>query len=152
MANSQEGSAAMSDNNGKLLFYTNGVSVQNRKHEIMVNGSGLEGDLSSTNNAVIVPMPGNDSSYYLFTIGSAREEVSVFSYSIIDMKGDGSFGAVTQKNILIEDTVLEKLAAIRHCNNRDVWIVMQKWNTDEYHAYLLTAAGLNPTPESVILG
>ncbi len=146
MANSQEGSAAMSDNNGKLLFYTNGVSVQNRKHEIMVNGSGLEGDLSSTNNAVIVPMPGNDSSYYLFTIGSAREEVSVFSYSIIDMKGDGSFGAVTQKNILIEDTVLEKLAAIRHCNNRDVWIVMQKWNTDEYHAYLLTAAGLNPTP------
>lgn len=145
-ANSVEGSASMSDINGRLLFYTNGVFVQNRKHETMLNGLGLRGELSSTNNTVIVPMPGNDSMYYLFTIGSAREEVPVFSYNIIDMKGDGGFGAVVQKNLPIEDTVLEKLAAIRHCNNRDVWIVIQKWNTDEYHAYLLTAAGLNPTP------
>jgi hypothetical protein len=46
-ANSREGSAAMSDNNGKLLFYTNGKIVQNRKHETMPNGSGLMGELSS---------------------------------------------------------------------------------------------------------
>jgi len=142
-ANSQEGSAAMSDNNGKLLFYTNGKIVQNRKQLTMPNGAGLSGDLSSTNNAVIVPMPGNDSMYYLFTIGSAREEVPVFAYNIIDMKADGGFGDIVVKNIILEDTVLEKLAAIRHCNNRDVWIVIPKWNTDEYHAYLLTASGLS---------
>ncbi len=145
-ANSQEGSAAMSDNNGKLLFYTNGKSVQNRKQEMMVNGGGLKGDLSSTNNTVIVPLPGNDSVYYLFTIGSAREEFPQFSYSIIDMKADGGFGAVTQKNVFIEDGTLEKLAAIRHCNNRDFWVVIRKWQTDEYHTYLLTASGLNPVP------
>lgn len=145
-ANSREGSAAMSDNNGQLLFYTNGVTVQNRKHNIMFNGSGIRGELSSTNNTVIVPMPGNDSSYYLFTIGSAFEEVSSFMYNIIDMKKDSGLGAVVVKNTVVEDTVLEKLAAIRHCNNRDVWIVIQKWNTDEYHAYLLTSSGLNTTP------
>jgi gliding motility-associated-like protein len=145
-ANSQEGSATMSDNNGKLLFYTNGIIVQNKKHETMVNGFGLRGQLSSTNNTVIVPMPGNDSMYYLFTIGSAFEEVPVFSYNIIDLKGDGGLGAVVVKNVLIEDTVLEKLTAVRHCNNRDVWIVIQNWNTDEYHSYLLTSSGLNPTP------
>lgn len=145
-ANSQEGSAVMSDNNGKLLFYTNGKIVQNRKHLTMPNGAGLLGDLSSTCNTVIVPMPGNDSMYYLFAIGSAREEVPVFSYNIIDMKDDGGFGDVVVKNIIVEDTVLEKMTAIRHCNNRDVWIVIQKWNTDEYHAYLLTASGLSSTP------
>ncbi len=145
-ANSQEGSAAMSDNNGRLLFYTNGSIVQNRKHLTMLNGTGLKGDLSSTNNTVIVPMPGYDSMYYLFAIGSAREELSRFTYNIIDMKADGGYGEVIVKNAFIEDTVLEKLAAIRHCNNRDIWIVIQKWNTDEYHAYLLTSFGLNPTP------
>jgi gliding motility-associated-like protein len=145
-ANSREGSAVMSDNNGKLLFYTNGIVVQNRKHETMPNGSGILGELSSTNNAVIVPMPGNDSMYYLFAIGSAFQEEPVFSYNVIDMKGDGGFGSVVTKNVIVLDTVLEKIAAIRHCNNRDMWIVIHKWNSDRFYTYLLTAAGLNPVP------
>lgn len=145
-ANSQEGSASMSDNNGRLLFYTNGVTVINRKHELMLNGGFIGGDFSSTDNVVIVPMPGNDSLYYLFTVGSAFEEEPVFSYSIVDMRADASFGAVTVKRNLIADTVLEKIGAVRHCNKKDVWIVVRKWNTDEYHAYLLTAAGLSPAP------
>ncbi|MEO6254601.1 MAG: gliding motility-associated C-terminal domain-containing protein [Ferruginibacter sp.] len=145
-ANSLEGSATMSDNNGKLLFYTNGLYVQNRNHVNMVNGTGLRGELSSTNNTVIVPMPGNDSMYYLFTIGSATIEFPSFSYNIIDMKADNGFGAVILKNALIEDDVLEKVAAIRHCNKRDVWLVIQKFNSDKYYTYLLTSAGLNPVP------
>jgi gliding motility-associated-like protein len=145
-ANSQEGSAAISDNNGRLLFYSNGIVLHNRKHERMLNGNNLFGDLSSTNNVVIVPAPGQDSMYYVFTIGSAREEVPVFSYSVVDMKGDGGFGEVVQKNVFLSDTSLEKLAAVRHCNNRDVWIVIHKWKTDTYWAYLLTDAGVNPTP------
>ncbi len=145
-ANSTEGSSSMSDNNGKLLFYSNGISIQNRKHETMLNGNFLNGDLSSTSNSVIVPMPGNDSMYYLFTIGSARQETPVLSYNVIDMKGDGGFGNVVQKNIFIADTSLEKLAAIRHCNNRDIWIVTRKWKTDQFFAYLLTSGGLNSIP------
>lgn len=144
--NSQEGSAVMSDNNGKLLFYTNGVTVMNRKHEVMQNGNFVKGELSSTDNIIIVPLPANDSVYYLFTTGSAFEETPGFSYSIIDMKADVGFGAITVKNNFIEDTVLEKLAAVRHCNKKDFWIVVRKWDTDEYHSYLLTAAGLNPVP------
>ena len=145
-ANSQEGSSVMSDNNGKLLFYTNGVTVLNRKHTIMPNGNFIGGELSSTDNVVSVPLPGNDSIYYLFTVGSAFEERPVFSYSIIDMKADGGFGDIIVKNIFIADTVLEKLAAIRHCNKKDFWIVVHKWNTDIYYSYLLTASGLNPVP------
>jgi len=145
-ANSQEGSSVMSDNNGKLIFYTNGVAVLNRKHAIMPNGDFIKGELSSTDNAVSVPMPGNDSIYYLFTVGSAFEEAPAFSYSVIDMKADGGFGDVIVKNNFIADTVLEKLAAIRHCNKKDFWIVVHKWNTDMYYSYLLTASGLNPVP------
>lgn len=38
-----EGSSTMSDLNGNLLFYTNGVSVWNSQHQLMDNGSGLFG-------------------------------------------------------------------------------------------------------------
>jgi gliding motility-associated-like protein len=144
--NSFEGSSTMNDNNGRLLFYTNGLYVQNRKHETMLNGTGLQGELSSTNNTVIVPMPGNDSIYYLFTIGSAAIDPSILHYNVIDMRGDGGFGEVVVKNAVVENDVLEKLAAIRHCNKRDVWIVIQKWNTDNYYSYLLTSTGLDPVP------
>src|SRR5882672_9535442 len=71
---SLEGCAVISDNNGKLLFYTNGIQVINRKHSLMINGDSLKGDLSSTNNAVVVPLPSNDSIYYLFTIGAQSQQ------------------------------------------------------------------------------
>ncbi len=145
-ANSQEGSSTMSDNNGRLLFYTNGKTIMNRKHEVMLNGSFIRGEVSSTDNTITVPLPGNDSVYYLFTVGSAQEEIPFFSFSIIDMKGDGGFGAVTVKNNFVADTVMEKLAAIRHCNKKDFWIVVRKWDTDAYYSYLLTSAGFSGSP------
>ena len=134
ISNSQEGSAAISDHNGSLLFYTNGGFIANRKHVSMKNGGGLLGDLSSTDNTVIVPVPGNDSIYYLFTIGSAFQADKGLRYNIINMKGDTGFGEVVSKNILLEASAFEKLAAVKHCNKKDVWIMIHKWDSDEYYA------------------
>lgn len=145
-ASSFEGSSSVCDNNGRLLFYTNGRVIMNRQHIQMRNGTFLGGHQSSTNNTLIVPLPGNDSIYYVFTTGAALQETHEFQYNIVNMKGDAGLGEVTMGNILIEDVIFEKLAGIRHCNKKDAWIVVHKWNSDEYHSYLLTAAGLNPTP------
>ena len=144
-ANSQEGCATVSDNNGKLLFYTNGLVVINRKHEIMLNGNGLRGDLSSTDNTIIVPLPDNDSIYYLFTVGATAQLNKGLRYNIINMKGDGGFGEVIEKNTFVEEAY-EKLAAVRHCNKKDIWIVIRRWESDEYDAYLLTASGFDINP------
>jgi hypothetical protein len=56
-----EGTAVMCDDNGDLLFYTDGVSVWNKNHSVMSNGTGLDGDYSSSQSALIVPQPGSDS-------------------------------------------------------------------------------------------
>ncbi len=56
-----EGCSSISDNNGNLLFYTDGMTVYNKLHQTMTNGSGLYGGGSSTQAAAIVPQPGNDS-------------------------------------------------------------------------------------------
>lgn len=143
---SYEGFATISDRDGKLLFYSNGITIYNRQHAVMKNGEFIAGDMSSTNNAVIIPMPGNDSIYYIFTTGAALKETRLLSYSKINIKADNGNGEVTDKNILIEETIFEKIAAVKHCNKKDAWIVVHKWQSDEYHSYLLTSAGLGPAP------
>ncbi len=142
----QEGCAIYNDGSGKTLFYTNGISITNRKNEIMKNGISIFGDLSSTNNTVIVPLPGSENIFYLFTIGAAGQSNKGFRYSIIDMGKDSGFGEVVQKNILIDNRAFEKLAAVRHCNNKDVWVTIRISETDEYQTFLVNSSGLNGTP------
>jgi hypothetical protein len=50
-----EGVATISDANGNLLFYTDGRTIRNKLHQLMPNGSGLFGNISATQSAVIVP-------------------------------------------------------------------------------------------------
>jgi hypothetical protein len=59
-----EGCATISDELGNLLFYTDGRTVYDRNHKIMPNGNyvagtGLFGDPSSTQSAIIVPKLGD---------------------------------------------------------------------------------------------
>lgn len=145
-AAASEGCATIADNNGRLLFYTNGQKIISRKGVEMKNGAGLLGDISSTDNTVIIPMPGNDSIYYVFTIGAAFQQNRGLRYSIINIKQDGGYGEVTEKNSLLESNTFEKLAAVRHCNKKDVWIVVRRWNSGEYLAFKLSAAGIDVNP------
>src|SRR5215467_3806249 len=61
-----EGCSSISDADGNLLFYTNGLTVWNKNHEIMMNGDGLHGNSSAT-QCLIVKMPDATSIYYIFT-------------------------------------------------------------------------------------
>jgi hypothetical protein len=93
----------------------------------------------STDNTIIVPNPGNDSIFYLFTIGAAYKLNKGFRYTVINMSGDGGFGEVIDKNVILESAAFEKIAAVRHCNNKDVWVVIHKWDSDIYLSYLVTS-------------
>lgn len=138
-----EGSASICDKAGNLLFYTDGNRVLDRNRINMPNGFGLFGDLSSTNNCVIVPSPVNPDLYYIFTTGGALQEDQAFAYSIVDMTKNGGFGDVITKNVILEMDVFEKLAAVSQCDTKNTWIIVRKWNTDEYHAYQLSPSGLS---------
>lgn len=66
--NTLEGCASISNDEGQLLFYTDGTTVYNRSGNIMENGTGLLGDQSSTQSAIIIPQPLSTTVYYIFTV------------------------------------------------------------------------------------
>lgn len=138
-----EGTAAMADATGKLRFFTNGVDVYDSTKTIMPNGAGLMGDVSTTQSALIVPNPASAVQYYIFTAGA--DGAGDFRYSIVDMTLNGGLGdvMVANKNILLTDSITEKIAAVRDGAN-GIWIVTHKWGTNQFYSYHLTTGGLAP--------
>ncbi len=143
--NQDEGCAVMSDNNGNLLFFTDGVSVWNRNLVKMPNGTGLKGNSSTTQSALIVPEPGNCNVYYIFT-APAQDTTIPLCYNVVDMALDGGLGDVSSKNIPLHTPVTERLTGTLQSNGEDYWIVAQAYGSNEFLAYSVTSAGVNTTP------
>lgn len=143
--NNIEGVASVCDNSGNLLFYTDGVYVFNSTHNIMANGSGLFGNGSTTQSAMIVKQPGNNSIYYIFTL-SLSNSTNGARYSIVDMSLAAGLGSVTILNSPLYAPTCEKQVAVRHCNGKDVWIMSHHYGSAEFRAYLLTSTGLSANP------
>src|SRR5687768_6513891 len=148
-----EGTASIADPAGNLLFYTNGAFVWNREHDIMPNGFDLTGGESSTQAALIVPLPGSCTEYYLFTTEDHYTNGGM-AYSIVDMCLDDGKGDVIagSKNILVHDHTAEKLTAVLHPNGKDIWIITHKMSSNEFLVYLLTEDGLNTSPVVSAIG
>ena len=144
MTNTTEGSAAISDDAGNLLFYTDGVTVWNQSQNIMVNGTGLHGGISSTQSALILPQPGSDSLYYIFNAGEYGS--NGFEYSVVDMSLQSGEGEVILKNVSVLTGVTEKLTAAKHANGTDYWIITHDVYNNRFYACLFDNTGLNATP------
>ncbi len=143
--NTVEGCATISDANGNLLFYTDGIKVWNKFNLVMQNGTGLFGDPSSTQSGVIIPQPGNDSIYYVFTIDNEIGSKGL-CYSIVNMNHNGGLGELILKNVNILASANEKITAVRHFNKTDIWVITRQFNSDKYFAWLVTNTGVSPTP------
>ena len=124
-----EGVASFSDSLGHLLFYTDGQTIWNREHQVMVNGDNLIGNHGSTESAIIVPWPESNGKYYVFVVDENGK--GPLSYSVVDMTLDDGRGAVTaDKNIILEDLVVEKVTAIRHTNQKAFWLLTRVTGSD----------------------
>jgi PKD repeat protein len=147
-----EGCSSISDTNGMLLFYSNGINVWNRNHVIMSNGSGLAGHLSSTTSCHIVPQP-DGNLYYIFTTDAVENNLANgLRYSIVDMSANGGLGSVISKNNLLLQFSCEKITSVYHNNGTDLWVMAHGFGNNTFFAYLLTGAGLNTTPVQTSIG
>lgn len=137
-----EGCSVMSDASGNLLFYTDGVTVVNKNHVTMANGTGLMGGISSTQAALIVPQPGSNGIYYIFTTDDYGG-TNGLRYSIVDMNLASGVGSVTVKNALLLNPSTEKVTAVKDPFNNRYWIAAHEWGTNNFYAYELSSTGIS---------
>ncbi len=148
--------ATIADNNGNFLMSSNGVWIANALNDTMMNGSGLNPSWDVTahpngllifNGNVFLPFPGDSDKYLLVheaKLGQFSIDPSRVYYSVIDITLDGGLGAVVQKNdTILEDTLSWGLAACKHANGRDWWVVAVHDGNPLVNKMLFTPDGLN---------
>lgn len=138
---SPEGCATISDLNGDLLFYTNGSTVWNKEHNIMLNGDNIGGDSTAAQSAMIVPFTGDNTLFYIFT---TEEVYGDFSFqgkmSIVDIKGDTARGEVMVKNIPIIECSTERITATGFVGTPI--LMAHEYGNNSFRAYQISDLGL----------
>jgi len=137
-----------------LLFYSDGTTIWNKNHQAMKFGTGLLGHSSSTQSAMVIPRPQNDSEYYIFTVGSGSAGGEPgFNYYTIDMNGDGGLGEVTNGPIDLTEgranSWSEKVAAIKGDDCNTYWVISYVQN--EFFSYKVTSSGVAASPVKTVI-
>lgn len=169
-----EGVASVCDPvTGDLLFYTNGETIWNANHMPMSNGTGLFGNgdaLSTRQGALIVPFPGDENKYYVFSLNNVDQTNTGVTQSFLNNGGDTVRGSLfysvvnmdlaagqgevvsNQKNILLDSTLLGEVMIAIPGTCENIWVLVHSAgepllaSSPQYKAYEVTAAGVNLTP------
>lgn len=144
-----EGVASISDQNGNLLFYTDGVSIWDWQHTVISNS--LMGHQSSTNSAFIVPVPSAANAFYLFTLDAMQNGLdNGLRYSVVHACREEGVVMLTM-NQLLSLNMTEKMTAIHHSNGHDYWLVAHEFGTDVFKVFLIDDQGISLT-DSIACG
>lgn len=144
LLSTREGCASICNSSGDLLFYTDGITVWDKDQASMPNGTGLWGDPSSSQSAIIVPLPQSNHIYYIFTIDAVGGSKGL-AYSIVDMSLNAGLGALVSKNNPLLSYTYEKLSAVSD-NANGFWVITRRPSSGEFYSYHLTETGVDITP------
>jgi len=154
-----------SDSLGYLLFYTNGISIQHRQHNLMENGDSL--NLSGfwyefekdgypvAGGARAIPAPGLQNQYYLFSMGGRYEPALVqivlapLWYSRIDMNQNNGLGRVVEKNKVLLDVPINEFVIAKHGNGRDWWVLAPHLSKNIFYTFYVGPGGITGPFEQV---
>jgi hypothetical protein len=111
----------------------------------MPNGDSLKGFLRCTQNSLIVPLPGSSRYFYVFM---PNVTPNGFYYSIVDICRDDGYGDIipSKKNIpLMPGIGTEKVAAVRHANGQDYWVLTHQRYSNKFFSFRLSPNGIIDT-------
>jgi len=154
--------AAISDEEGRMLFYSNGRGVFTPDHQLMPNGTGInDGEWADifwdypqygfpgAQDIFILPDPGYQHGYYLIHKAPFYRPneltLTEIRMSYVDMSHDFGKGDVVFKNEYFytgHHLMASYLTAIRHQNQKDWWIIQPKVNDSTFLTFLLDETGI----------
>jgi hypothetical protein len=144
--------SGLSASDDSWFVYTNGSAVCNKNNDTLINGFDLSpgGDdnwrilgLNFATAAVILPAQNYSSFLYLLHQNKIGGSPAVRSlqlyYSKIDPTATGGGNVYLKNQVLIDDTIeIGGLVPCRHANGRDWWVLVRKFNSNQYYTILVT--------------
>lgn len=155
--------AYICDKNGQMRLLSNGCKTFNSQGKVVQGGDSLNfpGSVWVDNcrweyegfpGMLAMPRPGREGHYVLFHYHYDDpypntldvEAAEDLLYTEIDMTVNGGLGRVGRKNVpLSRDTFADNLAAVRHGNGRDWWVVaFSSLPGDKVSLHLLAPEGI----------
>ncbi|MFT6865443.1 MAG: gliding motility-associated-like protein [Cyclobacteriaceae bacterium] len=145
---SPDGCASISDINGDLLFYTNGSTVWNKEHKVMVNGTKIGGDSTAAQSALIIPFADDDTFFYIFTTEKVYGDDSIrLKYSIVDIKEDTARGEVVKKDVTLVNSSTERVTA---SGFDSPFLLTHEFGNNNFRVYSISADGISAASHSSI--
>ena len=136
----EQGCATVSDDNGDLLFYTNGETIWDSEHNEMANGTNLGGSQAASQGVLAVAHGVDPSLYYIFLSEDESSTSKSFKYALVDLKLNNGLGDVVLKNRKIYSENLEKIAAVGADNTI---VLTHELGTNNFRAFDVNAQGIN---------
>jgi gliding motility-associated-like protein len=149
-----EGTSSISDQRGKLLFYTDGIVIYDRDGELMatrppiVQNDSLRGSGQSTQSALIVPQPsckGCETVYYVFTTQDINDTTRLLTYSVVDMRGNGGKGELIELNTEVFQGTTERLTSTKNPTDSTYWVITHDFGSNRFRVFQMTPNGLVPS-------
>ncbi|MBL7856093.1 MAG: gliding motility-associated C-terminal domain-containing protein [Cyclobacteriaceae bacterium] len=146
--NSPEGSATISDRNGQVIFSTDGQHVYDRTGTDITplpNPPGLGGEPGATQSSIIIPVPGDETLYYIFTTQEVQgANTYELRYSLFDLKLNNGLGGILEHNILLFARSTERITSDGN------WLIAHEYGNNSFRAYQITSLGIsNPVISSI---
>lgn len=136
------GTTTISDQAGQVLFYTDGKSVWDLNGDLMENGEDIGGDNSSSQGVIAVPVPGEETLFYLFTSQLSANGTNEAKYSLVDIKSENDTGVgnvVTKDNFLFSPST-EHTAALDAGDT--TWVMYHELGNNTFRAYPVSSQGI----------
>lgn len=143
--NAPEGSSVICDRNGNMILSTDGYSIFDKLNNDITPAGGIGGQKTSTQSALIMPTPGDETRYYIFTTeeipGTGSFELR---YSIFDRMLNNGLGGLAQHNQLLFAKSTERITGNAN------WLIAHEFGNNSFRAYPTSKQGLgNPVISSV---
>jgi hypothetical protein len=151
----------INDNNGNLIFYSDGYQVMNKNYQLMANGNNFNhGTFADPyinnldgypiqNCAVIIPFVNDTNKYYMFYenaeyFDNGTPVPNKMQYLVVDKNLNNGLGDVTIKDQIVnqgDSLMAGNLYAIKHGNGKDWWVIYRRYRSNQFYMVLVDSAG-----------
>jgi large repetitive protein len=148
-----EGTSVISDRNGQVIFSTDGQSIFIRDPADPTafvditpapNPPGLGGENTSSQSALIMPVPGDETLFYIFTTQDIGNGVHQLKYSLFDKKLNNGQGGLAEYDQLLFTRSTERITG------NDNWLIAHEFGNNSFRAYPISQQGIgNPVISAI---